>query len=109
VAGRPAAARHRELATRATLLGWQVARGTDLLARDEDWFPVTSVIQLWWSQLMQDITVCGLEQGCPEHRAYWRGLHLEALAATIYGGTAQIQRNVVASRVLNMPREGSRT
>ncbi len=108
VAGRPAASRHRELATKATVLSWQVARGTDLLARDGDWFPVTSVLQMWWSQLMQDITACGLQQDCAEHRAYWRGLHLEALAATIYGGTSQIQRNVVASRVLDLPREGGR-
>lgn len=105
VAGRPTASSHQALSVRASLLGWQVARGTDLLARDEDWFPVTSVLQMWWSQLMQDITTCGLQQDCAEHRSYWRGLHLESLAATIYGGTSQIQRNVVASRVLDLPRE----
>jgi alkylation response protein AidB-like acyl-CoA dehydrogenase len=104
VAGTPAAGRHRGLTTKATLLSWQVARGTDLLARDEDWFPVTSVLQMWWSELMQEITACGLEQNCADHRSYWRNLHLEALAATIYGGTSQIQRNVVASRVLGLPR-----
>jgi alkylation response protein AidB-like acyl-CoA dehydrogenase len=104
VEGTPAAGRHRGLATKATLLSWQVARGTDLLARDEDWFPVTSVLQMWWSELMQEITACGLEQNCADHRSYWRNLHLEALAATIYGGTSQIQRNVVASRVLGLPR-----
>lgn len=105
VQGTPSAAEHRALSTKATLLRWQVARGTDLLVRDADWFPVTSVLQMWWSQLMQDITACGLRQSCTEHREFWRGLHLESLAATIYGGSSQIQRNVVADRVLGMPRE----
>jgi alkylation response protein AidB-like acyl-CoA dehydrogenase len=98
------AARQHELATRASLLSWHVTRATDLLARDENWIASTTVLQMWWSELMQQITECGLDQDCPEHQAYWRGLHLEALAATIYGGTAQIQRNVVASRVLGLPR-----
>jgi alkylation response protein AidB-like acyl-CoA dehydrogenase len=97
-------ARQRELATRASLLSWHVARATDLLARDENWIGSTTVLQMWWSELMQQITECGLDQDCPEHQSYWRNLHLEALAATIYGGTAQIQRNVVASRVLDLPR-----
>jgi alkylation response protein AidB-like acyl-CoA dehydrogenase len=97
-------ARHQALATRASLLSWHVARSTDLLASDDNWFPATSVLQMWWSELMQQVTSCGLDQGCPEHQSYWHNLHLESLAATIYGGTAQIQRNVVAARVLNLPR-----
>ncbi len=97
-------ARQQALATRASLLSWHVARSTDLLASDDNWFPATSVLQMWWSELMQQVTGCGLDQGCPEHQSYWHNLHLESLAATIYGGTAQIQRNVVAARVLNLPR-----
>ena len=100
------AARQQELATRASLLRWHVTRATDLLARDENWIGSTTVLQMWWSELMQQITECGLDQDCPEHQSYWRNLHLEALAATIYGGTSQIQRNVVASRVLDLPRTG---
>jgi alkylation response protein AidB-like acyl-CoA dehydrogenase len=34
----------------------------------------------------------------------WFNRYLHSRAATIYGGTAQIQRNVLAERVLGLPR-----
>ncbi|OSC39930.1 acyl-CoA dehydrogenase family protein [Mycobacterium decipiens] len=35
----------------------------------------------------------------------WRSEYLYSRAATIYGGTAEIQRNIIARRLLHLPRE----
>jgi alkylation response protein AidB-like acyl-CoA dehydrogenase len=35
----------------------------------------------------------------------WRSEYLYAKAATIYGGTAEIQRNIIARRLLDLGRE----
>jgi alkylation response protein AidB-like acyl-CoA dehydrogenase len=36
--------------------------------------------------------------------AYWRKMFLAARSETIWGGTAQIQRNIIAERVLGLPK-----
>jgi alkylation response protein AidB-like acyl-CoA dehydrogenase len=38
--------------------------------------------------------------------AAWREEYLYARAATIYGGTAEIQRNIIARRLLDLGGEG---
>lgn len=43
--------------------------------------------------------------GAPNTPAAWENVFLTARAATIYGGSSQIQRNVLAQRVLGLPRE----
>ncbi len=35
----------------------------------------------------------------------WRSEYLYARAATIYGGTAEIQRNIIARRLLSLGRD----
>ena len=37
--------------------------------------------------------------------AAWRSEYLYSRAATVYGGTQQIQRNIIADRVLALPKE----
>ncbi|MFN8204893.1 MAG: acyl-CoA dehydrogenase family protein [Solirubrobacteraceae bacterium] len=36
----------------------------------------------------------------------WQGTYLYGRAASIYGGTAQIQKNIIAERILGLPRSG---
>jgi alkylation response protein AidB-like acyl-CoA dehydrogenase len=36
--------------------------------------------------------------------AFWHHMYLYGRAASVYGGTAQIQRNIIAQRVLGLPR-----
>ena len=41
-----------------------------------------------------------------ERKAYWHGaLHVWSLGLIIGGGTAQIQKNIIAERGLGLPRE----
>jgi alkylation response protein AidB-like acyl-CoA dehydrogenase len=35
----------------------------------------------------------------------WRAEYLYSRAATIYGGTAEVQRNIIARRLLDLPKE----
>jgi alkylation response protein AidB-like acyl-CoA dehydrogenase len=49
-----------------------------------------------------------LEHGAPDERAendFWQETYLYSRAATVYGGTQQIQRDIIAGRVLGLPRE----
>jgi alkylation response protein AidB-like acyl-CoA dehydrogenase len=49
-----------------------------------------------------------LQHGDPEHAAddaFWHETYLYSRAATIYGGTQQIQRDIIAGRVLGLPQE----
>jgi alkylation response protein AidB-like acyl-CoA dehydrogenase len=90
--------------TELELLRWHVMRATEVMATGGDWYPPVSITKVFWSELMQRLTEAGLALDCPEHRDYWRHRFLDSRASTIYGGTIQIQRNVVADRVLGLPR-----
>jgi alkylation response protein AidB-like acyl-CoA dehydrogenase len=37
--------------------------------------------------------------------AFWQETYLYSRAATVYGGTQQIQRDIIAGRVLGLPQE----
>ncbi|HEY7836555.1 MAG TPA: acyl-CoA dehydrogenase family protein [Solirubrobacteraceae bacterium] len=34
----------------------------------------------------------------------WQGVYLYSRAASIYGGTSQVQKNIIAERLLGLPR-----
>jgi alkylation response protein AidB-like acyl-CoA dehydrogenase len=49
-----------------------------------------------------------LEQADPAQRAedsFWEETYLYSRAASVYGGTRQIQRNIIADRLLSLPQE----
>jgi len=49
-----------------------------------------------------------LQHGDPDQQAeddFWQETYLYSRAATIYGGTQQIQRDIIAGRVLGLPQE----
>jgi alkylation response protein AidB-like acyl-CoA dehydrogenase len=76
--------------------------------------PEHSFMKLATSELRQELFELGMdlqgplatvtERGLSEEDGRWQHSWLTALAATIGGGTSEIQRNVVATRVLGLPR-----
>jgi alkylation response protein AidB-like acyl-CoA dehydrogenase len=69
--------------------------------------PAGSVIKLFWSELEQDLAAFAVELLGPagldlEHP--WAEHYLGSRAASIYSGTTEIQRNIVAERLLGLPR-----
>jgi alkylation response protein AidB-like acyl-CoA dehydrogenase len=93
-----------DLETQVSLLRWHIVRTTELMISGGAWLQPAAMLKLYWSELMQAVTTAGLETDCPQHRAYWRHQFLDARASTIYGGPAQIQRNIIADRVLRLPK-----
>jgi len=67
---------------------------------------LASINKLWWPQAHQNLCEAALAL-CTEWRvdsSYWYRTWLAARAESIFGGTAQIQRNIIAERHLGMPR-----
>ena len=75
----------------------------------------TSLVKQFWSELSQSIGEASmralgphgiLERSSPHARAGGRFLQrmLFSRAATIAGGTAEIQKNIIAQRLLGLPR-----
>jgi alkylation response protein AidB-like acyl-CoA dehydrogenase len=89
--------------------------------------PEATVAKLFWSEYHQQVTelamdILGMDgqvltgrqplrtyrtddPGAPNTSGSWTTTHLTALSGTIYAGTSQIQRNILAERVLGLPRE----
>jgi len=79
-----------------------------------------SIAKLWWSEMSQRfhrtaLRVLGdaapLFEGAAGNPGdgRWQRSWLYYHAATIMGGTSEVQRNIIAERVLGLPRESSRT
>ncbi|MCT2581866.1 acyl-CoA dehydrogenase family protein [Actinophytocola gossypii] len=82
----------------------RVARGEDLGAE-------ASVTKLLWSRtrlaiadLGADVLAAGGQRGAGEAFAHLRWRHLHVRGQRIAGGTAQIQRTIVARQLLDLPR-----
>jgi alkylation response protein AidB-like acyl-CoA dehydrogenase len=89
--------------------------------------PEASISKLFWSEYHRDVTrlavdVLGAQAmvlegrppmrgyraddpGAPNTTASWVGALYNGVADTIYAGTSQIQRNILAERVLGLPRD----
>jgi alkylation response protein AidB-like acyl-CoA dehydrogenase len=79
-------------------------RAIETAARGADALPAASILKLAWSELTQDIVRRGFESGCPSHAEHWRVRLLDARETTIASGTSEIQRSIIAERVLGLPR-----
>jgi alkylation response protein AidB-like acyl-CoA dehydrogenase len=86
-----------------------------------------SISKLYWSEYHRDVTRLALDvlgprslalegriplrafrtddPGAPNTSASWIGTAYNAVAGTIYAGTSQVQRNILAETVLGLPRE----
>ena len=82
------------------------------LARGEQLGPETSIDKILLAtteQAVFDLALDGLPSditfGDDDRDRRWRSEYLYSLAATIYGGSAEIQRNIVARRLLDLGAE----
>ncbi|HTX00974.1 MAG TPA: acyl-CoA dehydrogenase family protein, partial [Acidimicrobiales bacterium] len=105
--------RAAELWSRLQIMRWNTLRtlgGTDR----PELSGAAYISKLFWSHLHQDlgelfIDTVGAEamliDGDPPGLSHAQRLYLATRAETIYGGTSQIQRNIIAERALGLPRE----
>lgn len=67
--------------------------------------PESSIDKLFMTRVEQDLLAAAMEMSgdhVGDRRAYWFHHYLYARAGSIYGGSAQIQRNILAGRVLGL-------
>jgi alkylation response protein AidB-like acyl-CoA dehydrogenase len=90
---------------------WQTFWTVTRIADGKRTGPESSVVKLWWSELDVRLHELALELLGPHAElvdggdAAWMKGYQFALAGPIYAGTNEIQRNVVAERVLGLPRK----
>ncbi len=94
----------RDLDTRVELVRWQVSKAVAREHDAEGFLRSSMVLKVIWSELWQEVTGLGARLSCPAHRAHWRHQYLESRSATIYSGTSEIHRNMIAERVLGLPK-----
>jgi alkylation response protein AidB-like acyl-CoA dehydrogenase len=87
--------------------------------------PATTIAKLYWSEYHQEVTTVALDllgpdalfydgrgplrpyrtddPGSPNTSGRWLGTYYNSICGTIYAGTSDIQRNILAERVLGLP------
>jgi alkylation response protein AidB-like acyl-CoA dehydrogenase len=66
-----------------------------------------SVNKIWWSELDVALHETALDLLGPaaEVASTWTDGYLFSLSGPIYAGTNEIQRNIIAERILGLPKE----
>ncbi|MFC4053540.1 acyl-CoA dehydrogenase family protein [Actinomadura syzygii] len=84
-------------------------KGFETISRDDDIGSESSLNKVFWSELDVALHETALDLLGPdgELESDWLENYVFSLAGPIYAGTNEIQRNVIAERLLNLPR-GSR-
>ena len=86
------------------------------LSKGETMGPEASLSKLYWSEMETRLFELGNDALGPkaelapgaddaEHGGRWYGEYLYARASMIYAGTSEIQKNIIAQRVLGLPKE----
>ena len=85
------------------------------LAEGREPGPEASISKLFWSEYERRVGEIAAELLGPEalvrpagegyRTSHWQGVFLASRAGTIYSGTSEIQRNIIAERALGLPRE----
>jgi alkylation response protein AidB-like acyl-CoA dehydrogenase len=109
------------------VMQWLGYRALTGLLRGAEPGAASSISKLYWSEYHREVTDLALEilgpdamvpagraprhsvrsddPGAPNSSASWVGTWLNARAGTIYAGSSEIQRNILAERVLGLPRD----
>ena len=95
------------------VLRFQAMRGLSTDAESDSGLAGPSVFKLAWAnwhrrlgEVAMDVHgAAGLVAGAPYDLDRWQSLFLFSRADTIYGGSDEVQRNILAERVLGLPRE----
>jgi alkylation response protein AidB-like acyl-CoA dehydrogenase len=80
------------------------------LARGEEPGPESSWVKLTWSDMTQALSQAALAVQGPASPMWgpWQRQWLWSKAASIAGGTSEVQRSVIGERILGLPREPTR-
>jgi alkylation response protein AidB-like acyl-CoA dehydrogenase len=93
-----------EFDIRVELVRAQVQKAVERESDDLAFLHATAGLKVIWSDLWKQITDLSAKLTCPTHRQHWRHQYLESRSASIYSGTNEIQRNIIAERVLGLPK-----
>jgi alkylation response protein AidB-like acyl-CoA dehydrogenase len=106
------------LAVELDVIRFQALRGLSSDSQPDSGAGGASIFKLVWANwhkrlgevAMDVVGPDGLTAGAPYDLDRWQRLFLFSRADTIYGGSDEVQRNILAERVLGLPREpkGSR-
>ncbi len=99
--------------TRVELIRFGGLRTLAALVDTGDPGPTASIAKMLWSELHRDLGELALDVLGPDATVVGEGYRLDrwqadffgSRSSTIWGGTAEIQRNIVGERVLGLPRE----
>ena len=104
-----------DYAGRIMILRMTSYRNANAMLRSGQPGPEGSTLKLFWSELEQEVKETAIEilgqaglvpEGDPHSvdGGYWAYELLWSRAASIYAGTSEVQRNIIAQRVLGLPR-----
>jgi alkylation response protein AidB-like acyl-CoA dehydrogenase len=97
------------------ILKYNIYRSVAQIVRDGKPGPESSIIKLFWSEMDKRQKAVAMEllglraqlvRGSKQAAAHgrWQRAFLWSRAGTIYAGSSEIQRNIIAERVLGLPR-----
>jgi alkylation response protein AidB-like acyl-CoA dehydrogenase len=101
--------------THVEIMRYQGLRLLAQLAEGREPGPEASISKLFWSEYERRVGEIAMELMGPDalvrpdgegyRLSHWQQVFLASRAGTIYSGTSEIQRNIIAERALGLPRE----